>query len=86
MKITYFDQLPAQEQDAFQRACARRQRSAFEFRVQAEHPNIRIGDASVSRKIFVMEVSTWFGKHYPADAGIGWTAAFERDLMLGTFN
>lgn len=81
-----FYELPADERESFESACARHGFVQQDFDVAAEEGTPLAGRPShTPREITVARVIGGEVRRYPDRAGTSWTAAFEQDLARDIF-
>ncbi|CAG9172620.1 hypothetical protein LMG23992_02282 [Cupriavidus laharis] len=80
MVMKRYHELPAEERDAFEAACARHGFVAEDFEVNVEN-----GGVNAQRTISVGRVVGSEFERYATADGAAWIASFERDLAADTF-
>ncbi len=81
-----FEELPADEQQAFISACRKHGRVSEEFTVVLDDGGPpEAGVSHIPRQVTVVANLTGARQHYAAESGTSWTVEFERDLERGFF-
>lgn len=81
-----FHELPENERDDFESACARHGFVGEDFDVSAEEGVSPSSESiHIPRKVTVARVFGGDAQVYPAATDYSWTVAFERDLERGEF-